>query len=118
MQHERRAQHTRRHTHSRLTSVQLVHPAVHAHLFSPFVCAMYAESDVACGGNSEDPDTPTQSDGEDREEEPVAPLASTSEDLGSDLEASTGRVVFGYAEDRTKTRNGNLPLLSISCLTL
>ncbi|XP_029286523.1 phosphatase and actin regulator 3b isoform X1 [Cottoperca gobio] len=47
------------------------------------------ESDVACGGNSEDPDTPPQSDAEDRDEEAVAPLASTSEDLGSDLEAST-----------------------------
>lgn len=49
-----------------------------------------AESDLACGGNSGDPDTPTQSDGEDREEEPMAPLASTSEDLGSDLETSIG----------------------------
>lgn len=49
------------------------------------------DSDVACGGNGEDADTPTQSDAEDRDEEPVAPLASTSEDLGSDLEASTGR---------------------------
>ncbi|KAM3622514.1 uncharacterized protein V6R79_026022 [Siganus canaliculatus] len=47
------------------------------------------ESDLACGGNSEDPDTPTNSDSEDRDEEQVAPLASTSEDLGSDLEAST-----------------------------
>uniref|UniRef100_G3P9P5 Phosphatase and actin regulator 3b n=1 Tax=Gasterosteus aculeatus aculeatus TaxID=481459 RepID=G3P9P5_GASAC len=47
------------------------------------------DSDVACGGNGEDADTPTQSDAEDRDEEPVAPLASTSEDLGSDLEAST-----------------------------
>ncbi|XP_032368558.1 phosphatase and actin regulator 3b isoform X1 [Etheostoma spectabile] len=47
------------------------------------------ESGLACGGNCEDPDTPTNSDGEDRDEEPVAPLASTSEDLGSDLEAST-----------------------------
>ncbi|XP_044038219.1 phosphatase and actin regulator 3b isoform X6 [Siniperca chuatsi] len=47
------------------------------------------ESDLACGGNSEDPDTPTHFDGEDRDEEPVAPLASSSEDLGSDLEAST-----------------------------
>lgn len=53
---------------------------------------LYAGSDLACGGNSGDPDTPTQSDGEDREEEPVAPLASTSEDLGSDLETSTGRM--------------------------
>ncbi|XP_075316325.1 phosphatase and actin regulator 3b isoform X2 [Odontesthes bonariensis] len=47
------------------------------------------ESDLACGGNGEDPDTPTHSDVEDRDEELVAPLASTSEDLGSDLEAST-----------------------------
>uniref|UniRef100_A0A4W6EGD3 Phosphatase and actin regulator 3b n=1 Tax=Lates calcarifer TaxID=8187 RepID=A0A4W6EGD3_LATCA len=52
---------------------------------------METESDLACGGNSEDPDTPTHSDGEDRDEEPVAPLASTNEDLGSDLEASTVR---------------------------
>ncbi|KAK5873069.1 hypothetical protein PBY51_013713 [Eleginops maclovinus] len=57
------------------------------------------DSDLACGGNGEDPDTPTQSDAEDRDEEPVAPLASTSEDLGSDLEAST---VQDLTED-TKT---------------
>lgn len=59
-----------------------------------FHCALYAESDLACGGNSEDPDTPTHSDAEDRDEEPMAPLASTTEDLGSDLEASTGRIEF------------------------
>ncbi|XP_008291734.1 phosphatase and actin regulator 3-like [Stegastes partitus] len=47
------------------------------------------ELDLACGGNGEDPDTPTHSDGEDRDEEAVAPLANTNEDLGSDLEAST-----------------------------
>ncbi|XP_029990042.1 phosphatase and actin regulator 3b isoform X2 [Sphaeramia orbicularis] len=47
------------------------------------------ESDLACGGTADDPDTPTHSDAEDRDEEPVAPLASTNEDLGSDLEAST-----------------------------
>lgn len=64
------------------------------HARSSFSFCMYAESDVACGGNGEDPDTPTQSDGEDRDEEPVAPLASTSEDLGSDLEASTGKVIL------------------------
>ncbi|KAG7243014.1 hypothetical protein INR49_016780 [Caranx melampygus] len=58
-----------------------------------------AKSDLACGGNSEDPDTPTHSDAEDRDEEPVAPLASTNEDLGSDLEAST---VHDVTED-TKT---------------
>lgn len=51
-----------------------------------------AEPDLACGGNSGDPDTPTQSDGEDGEEEPLAPLASTSEDLSSDLEISTGTI--------------------------
>ncbi|XP_014327506.1 phosphatase and actin regulator 3-like isoform X1 [Xiphophorus maculatus] len=48
---------------------------------------METESDLACGGNGEDPDTPTQSDGEDRDEELMAPLASASEDLGSDSEA-------------------------------
>ncbi|XP_026202902.1 phosphatase and actin regulator 3b isoform X2 [Anabas testudineus] len=47
------------------------------------------ESHLACGGNCEDPDTLTHSDSEDRGEEPVAPLASTNEDLGSDLETST-----------------------------
>ncbi|CAL8336623.1 unnamed protein product [Lota lota] len=46
------------------------------------------ESDVACGGPGEDLDTPTQSDGEETEEGPLAPLASTSEDLGSDMEPS------------------------------
>lgn len=51
---------------------------------------LFAESDLACGGNSEDLDTPPHSDGEDRDEEPVAPLANTNEDLGSDLESSTG----------------------------
>ncbi|XP_034389741.1 phosphatase and actin regulator 3b isoform X2 [Cyclopterus lumpus] len=47
------------------------------------------ELDLACGGNVEDPDTPTQSDAEDADEEPAAPLASASEDLGSDFEVST-----------------------------
>lgn len=45
---------------------------------------------MACGGNGDDPDTPNQSDAEDREEEPAPPLASTSEGVGADLEASTG----------------------------
>ncbi|XP_075880825.1 phosphatase and actin regulator 3b isoform X2 [Nelusetta ayraudi] len=49
------------------------------------------ESDVACGGNGDDPDTPNQSDAEDREEEPAPPLASTSEGVGADLEASTAQ---------------------------
>ncbi|KAJ3603267.1 hypothetical protein NHX12_031009 [Muraenolepis orangiensis] len=44
------------------------------------------ESDVACGGCGEDLDTPTQSDGEETEEEPLAPLATTSEELGSDMQ--------------------------------
>ncbi|XP_008408415.1 phosphatase and actin regulator 3b isoform X1 [Poecilia reticulata] len=47
---------------------------------------METESDLACGGNGEDPHTPTQSDSEDRDEELMAPLASASEDLGSDSE--------------------------------
>ncbi|KAG7278625.1 LOW QUALITY PROTEIN: hypothetical protein CRUP_031920, partial [Coryphaenoides rupestris] len=44
------------------------------------------ESGVACGGAGEDLETPTQSDGEETEEEPLAPLATASEDLGSDME--------------------------------
>uniref|UniRef100_A0A1A8LFT2 Phosphatase and actin regulator n=1 Tax=Nothobranchius pienaari TaxID=704102 RepID=A0A1A8LFT2_9TELE len=63
-----------------------------------------AESDQACGGDGEDPDTPTQSDGEDRDEEPVAPLASTNEDLGSDLDSST---VQDVAEDSKATGDTN-----------
>ncbi|KAK0156372.1 Phosphatase and actin regulator 3 [Merluccius polli] len=47
------------------------------------------ESDFACGCAGEDLDTPTQSDGEETEEEPLAPLATTSEDLGSDMEPTT-----------------------------
>lgn len=47
---------------------------------------------MACGGNGDDPDTPNHSDAEEREEEPAPPLASTSEGVGAELEASTGRV--------------------------
>lgn len=54
----------------------------------------HTDSDIACGANTEDPDTLTNSDGEDGDEEPVAPLASTNEDLGSDLDTSTGRVQY------------------------
>ncbi|KAI1890989.1 hypothetical protein AGOR_G00159250 [Albula goreensis] len=49
---------------------------------------MESDSALACGGSIEDPGTPTKdfSDGEEREEEPLAPLVnlSTMEDLGSD----------------------------------
>ncbi|XP_048111702.1 phosphatase and actin regulator 3b isoform X1 [Alosa alosa] len=43
-------------------------------------------SECACGGNGDEPGTPTQefSDGEERDEDPMAPLASTGDDLGSD----------------------------------
>ncbi|XP_053508716.1 phosphatase and actin regulator 3b isoform X3 [Ictalurus furcatus] len=43
-------------------------------------------SGLACGGNSEEPEMSTQeySDCEEREEEAMAPLASNTEDLGSD----------------------------------
>ncbi|XP_054639849.1 phosphatase and actin regulator 3b isoform X2 [Dunckerocampus dactyliophorus] len=50
---------------------------------------METGADLACGGNSEDQDTPTQSDGEERDEDPMALLASTTEDRGSDSETST-----------------------------
>ncbi|ROL42467.1 Phosphatase and actin regulator 3 [Anabarilius grahami] len=44
------------------------------------------ESGLACGGNTDEPGSPTleDSDAEEREDEPMAPLASNSEDLGSD----------------------------------
>ncbi|KAJ0068853.1 hypothetical protein NL108_012099, partial [Boleophthalmus pectinirostris] len=49
-----------------------------------------AETDLQCGANGEeDADTPTHSDEEERDEEPVAPLACTNDELGSDLEGST-----------------------------
>lgn len=67
-------------------------------------CPLYAELDLACGGNGEDPDTPLQSDSEDREEEQVAPLASACEDLGSDMEASAGRIQ--HSPLRYKAKNG------------
>ncbi|XP_017572067.1 phosphatase and actin regulator 3b isoform X1 [Pygocentrus nattereri] len=43
-------------------------------------------SGLACGGNSEEPGTPTQeySDGEEREDEPMAPLANATEELEPD----------------------------------
>ncbi|XP_066528765.1 phosphatase and actin regulator 3b isoform X2 [Hoplias malabaricus] len=43
-------------------------------------------SGLACGGNSEEPGTPTQeySDGEEREDEPMAPLANALEELEPD----------------------------------
>uniref|UniRef100_A0A3Q3A404 Phosphatase and actin regulator n=1 Tax=Kryptolebias marmoratus TaxID=37003 RepID=A0A3Q3A404_KRYMA len=74
-------------------------------------------SDLACGGNGEDPDTPTQSDSEDREEEPVAPLASTNEDLGSDLEASTVQDLVEDSKmvgDRSQSEDGEDDNTSLS----
>ncbi|XP_034023388.1 phosphatase and actin regulator 3b [Thalassophryne amazonica] len=48
-------------------------------------------SDLACGCSGDNAETVTPSDGEDKE--PVAPLASTAEELGSDLEISTVQCV-------------------------
>ncbi|XP_048029024.1 phosphatase and actin regulator 3b isoform X1 [Megalobrama amblycephala] len=44
------------------------------------------ESGLACGGSTDEPGSPTleDSDADEREDEPMAPLASNSEDLGSD----------------------------------
>lgn len=50
--------------------------------------------ETACGGNGDEPGTPTQefSDGEERDEDPMAPLASSGDDLGSDEDnTSTGK---------------------------
>ncbi|XP_049588542.1 phosphatase and actin regulator 3b isoform X1 [Syngnathus scovelli] len=49
---------------------------------------METDSDLACGGNSEDQDTQDHSDGDERDEEPAPFLAGTTED--HDLETSTG----------------------------
>ncbi|XP_061731552.1 phosphatase and actin regulator 3b isoform X2 [Nerophis ophidion] len=59
------------------------------------------ESDLACGGNSEDQDTPTHSDGEERDEEPMVLLAGTTEDVDSLLQTST--------EDVDKTEDSKRP---------
>uniref|UniRef100_A0A671K3I5 Phosphatase and actin regulator n=1 Tax=Sinocyclocheilus anshuiensis TaxID=1608454 RepID=A0A671K3I5_9TELE len=44
------------------------------------------ESGLVCGGNTDEPGSPMldESDGEEREDEPMAPLASNTDDLGSD----------------------------------
>lgn len=55
---------------------------------------MLTESGLACGGNTDEPGSPTleDSDAEEGEDEPMAPLASNSEDLGSDEDnLSTGQ---------------------------
>ncbi|XP_056130575.1 phosphatase and actin regulator 3b [Lampris incognitus] len=44
------------------------------------------ESDLACGGSNEDQDTPTHSDSEERDEEPLVPLDNTLEALGSNID--------------------------------
>ncbi|XP_077385645.1 phosphatase and actin regulator 3b isoform X1 [Festucalex cinctus] len=51
---------------------------------------METDSDLACGGNSEDQDTPNHSDGDDRDEEPLESLAGTTDDPDHNLEALTG----------------------------
>ncbi|XP_073682108.1 phosphatase and actin regulator 3b [Garra rufa] len=72
------------------------------------------ESGFACGGNTDEPGTPTldESDGEESDDELMAPLASNTEDLGSDEDnLSTVRDVtemtetegeLGQSEDEEK----------------
>ncbi|XP_051967618.1 phosphatase and actin regulator 3b [Xyrauchen texanus] len=62
------------------------------------------ESGITCGGNTEKPGTPMQEypDREEREEEPMAPLASTTEDLGSD-EDNTSTVRDGSDSEVIET---------------
>lgn len=67
------------------------------------------ESDLHCGANGEDADTPTHSDGEERDEEPVAPLACTNNELGSDLENST---VQDVTEADTRTMADPCPAVN------
>ncbi|XP_053722891.1 phosphatase and actin regulator 3b isoform X1 [Synchiropus splendidus] len=81
---------------------------------------MEAELDLACGSNGQVPDTPTHSDGEDKDEEPIAPLASATEDLSSDVDASTAQ---DMSEDlkvvgepvQSEDGESNCPSLSMSC---
>ncbi|KAI5093319.1 phosphatase and actin regulator 3 isoform X3, partial [Silurus meridionalis] len=66
-------------------------------------------SGLACGGNSEDQEMLTQeySDCEEREEEALAPLASNTEDLGSDEDnPSTGKPIQD-ATEYTETAEEN-----------
>ncbi|XP_051932938.1 phosphatase and actin regulator 3b isoform X2 [Hippocampus zosterae] len=48
---------------------------------------METDSDLACGGNGEDQDTPFHSDGDERDEEPRAQLGSATEDPSHNLES-------------------------------
>lgn len=90
VQTERWTQRTRTHATPGWSQFTCSACCVDSPLSSP---PLSCESDLACGGHSEDPDTPIQSDSEERDEH-VAPLASNSEDLGSDLEASTGKALI------------------------
>ncbi|XP_051932937.1 phosphatase and actin regulator 3b isoform X1 [Hippocampus zosterae] len=51
---------------------------------------METDSDLACGGNGEDQDTPFHSDGDERDEEPRAQLGSATEDPSHNLESLAG----------------------------
>ncbi|XP_057702320.1 phosphatase and actin regulator 3b isoform X1 [Corythoichthys intestinalis] len=74
---------------------------------------METDSDLACGGNSEDQNTPNHSDGDDKDENPIASLASTAEDTCNDLDASAVVAVQDVIEDcksatePSKSENGN-----------
>lgn len=80
-----------KHTHKHALTISL-QPPQRTHRCPLCTRVPPAESEVACGGNGDDPDTPNQSDAEEREEEPAPPLASTSEGVGAEPEASTGTV--------------------------
>ncbi len=67
------------------------------------VFPMLAESGLACGVSPDEAGAPAldESDGEERENEPMAPLASNTEDLGSDEDnLSAGQDLCGLLQNR------------------
>ncbi|XP_061689749.1 phosphatase and actin regulator 3b [Syngnathoides biaculeatus] len=70
---------------------------------------MERDSDLACGGHSEDQDTPNHSDGDERDEEPKASLARPTEDTANDLEALPVQDVMEdckTVKDPNRSKNG------------
>ncbi len=64
---------------------------------------MLAESGLACGMSPDEAGAPAldESDGEGCEDEPMAPLASNTEDLGSDEDnLSAGQDLCGLQQNR------------------
>uniref|UniRef100_A0A3Q2YZX3 Phosphatase and actin regulator n=1 Tax=Hippocampus comes TaxID=109280 RepID=A0A3Q2YZX3_HIPCM len=68
---------------------------------------METDSDLACGGNGEDQDTPIHSDGDERDEEPRASLASATEDPSHNLESLAGKTECKKVGDPSQGESGD-----------